>query len=79
MRAFPGIDIPSQKIHEEEVSKLYLWLVIEELRENQGMMAWGMMFGVLVPKVGASRGPVNLELTLTVAIPDPVEAHVNHL
>ena len=40
-------------------------------------MAWGMIFGVIVTKVGASGGPVNLELTLTGAIPDTVEVHVN--
>ena len=37
------------------------------------------MFGVVVPKVGASGVPVNLELALVGAIPDPVEAHVNRL
>ena len=42
-------------------------------------MAWGMVFGVLVPEVGASRLPVNIELAFTGAIPDPVEAHVNRL
>ena len=42
-------------------------------------MAWGMVFGAVVPKVGASGGPVNLELDLEGAIPDPVEAHVNRL
>ena len=48
-------------------------------RAHQLVMAWGMMFGVVVPKVGASGSPVNLELTLTSAIPDQVEAHVNLL
>ena len=28
--------------------------------EDQAMMAWGVMFGVVVPKVGAYGGPVNL-------------------
>ena len=42
-------------------------------------MAWEMVFGVLVPKVGASGGPVNLEVALAGAIPDPVEAHANCL
>ena len=74
---FPGIDTPSQKMHDNEVSKLDMWLVVEELRAHQTMMAWGMVFGVVVPEVGASRGPVNLELILTSAIYDPVEAHVN--
>ena len=74
---FPGIETPSQKMHDYEVSKLEIWIVVEELRAHQEMMAWGMVFGVVVPEVGASGGPVNLELTLTIAISDPVEAHVN--
>ena len=56
-----------------------MWLVVEELGAHQEMMAWGMVFGVVVPEVGASGGPVNLELTLTGEISDPVEAHVNCL
>ena len=76
---FPGIDTPMQNMHDDEVIKLDMWLVVEELREHQGIMTWGMVFGVLVPEVGASRAPVNLELTLTSAIPDPVEVHVNRL
>ena len=56
-----------------------MWLVVEELRSHQAVMAWGMVFGVVVPKVGASGGPVNIELDLTGAIPDPVEAHGNCL
>ena len=64
-------------MHDNKVSKLDMWLVVEELRTHQAMMAWGMVFGVVVPNVGASGGPVNLELTLTGVIPDPVEAHVN--
>ena len=74
---FRGIDTPSQKMHDDEVSKLDMWLVVEELREHRAMMAWRMVFGVVFPKVGASGGPVNLEFTLTGEIPDPVEAHVN--
>ena len=74
---FPGIDTPSQKMHDNDVRKLDMWLVVEELRAYQVMMAWGMVFGVVVPKVGASGPPVNIELTLTSAISDPVEAHVN--
>ena len=31
------------------------------------------------PEVGASETPVNIELALAGAIPDPVEAHVNRL
>ena len=76
---FPVIDTPSQKMHDDEVSKLEMWLVVEELREHQAMMAWGVIFCVVVPKVGASRGPVNIELTLTSVISDPVEVHVNCL
>ena len=57
---FPGIDTPSQKMHYDEVSKLDMWLVVEELRVHQAMMAWGMVFGVVVPKVGALVGPVNI-------------------
>ena len=74
-----GIDTTLQKIHDDEVSKLEMRLVVEEPRAHQAMMAWGMVFGVVVPEVGASGPPVNLELTLTSAIPDPVEAHVNRL
>ena len=43
------------------------------------MMAWVILFGVLVPKVGASGVPVNLEVALAGAIPDPVEARANRL
>ena len=56
-----------------------MWLFVEELRAHHAMMAWGMVFGVVVPEVGASGGPVNLELTLTSAISDPLGAHVNCL
>ena len=78
-RTFPVINTPSQKMHDNEVSKLDMWIVEEELRAHQAMMDWGMVVGVVVPKLGASGGPVNLELTLTSAISDPVEAHVNCL
>ena len=76
---FPGIDTPSQKMHDNEVSKLDMWLAVEELMAYQAVMAWGMVFGVVVPEVGASRVPVNIELDLAGAISDPVEAHANHL
>ena len=76
---FPGIDTPSQKMHDDEVSKLEMWLVVEELGAHQAVMAWGMVFGVVVPEVGASGGAVNLELALAGEIPDPVEAHLNLL
>ena len=58
---FLGIDTPSQNMHDDEVSKLDMWLVVEKLRAHQAMMAWGVVFGVVVPKVGASGGPVNIE------------------
>ena len=66
-------------MHDDEVSKLDMWIVVEELREHQSVMAWGMVFGMVVPEVGAYGCPVNLEVTLAGAIPDPVEAHVNLL
>ena len=50
---------------------------MEEVRVNQSVMAWGVVFGVVVTKVGASRGPVNIEVALVGAIPDTAEAHVN--
>ena len=76
---FTGIDTPSQKMHDDNDSKLDMWLVVEELRAHQPMMDWGMVFVLVVPEVGASGGPLNLELTLTSAISDPLEAHVNCL
>ena len=76
---FLGIDTPLQKMNDNEVRKLVMWLVVEELRAHQAMMAWVMVFCVIVPEVRASGGPVNLELTLTSAISDPVEVHVNFL
>ena len=76
---FPVINTPSQKMHDDEVSKLDMWLVVAELRKHQAMMDWEIVFGVVVSKVGDYRGLVNLELTLTSAIYDPVEAHVNCL
>ena len=76
---FPGIDTPSQNMHDNKVRKLDMCLVVEEMRAHQAMMAWEVVFGVLVPEVGASGGPLNLELTLASAISDPVEAHVNCL
>ena len=47
--------------------------------EHQSVMAWGMVFDVLVPEVGAYRCLVNIEVALAGATPDPVEAHVNRL
>ena len=29
---YTGIDTPSQKMHDDKVSKVYLWLVVEEVR-----------------------------------------------
>ena len=46
---FPGIDTPSQNMHDDEVSKLDMWLVVEEFREHQLVVAWVMVFGVVVP------------------------------
>ena len=66
-------------MHDNEVSKLDMWIVVEERRAHQVMMAWGVVFGVVVSGIGASGGVVNLELTLTSAISDPVEPHVNFL
>ena len=43
------------------------------------MMAWVMLFGVVVPEVGASMGPVNIEVAQAGAIPDRVESHVDRL
>ena len=57
---FPRINTPLQKMHDGEVRKLDMWIVVEELRAHQAMMAWGMVFGVVVSEVGASRAPVNL-------------------
>ena len=37
---FPVIDTPLQKMHGDEVSKLDMWLVVEELRVHQVVMAW---------------------------------------
>ena len=53
---FPGIDTPLQKMHDYEVINLDMWLVVEEMRAHQYVMAWGMVFGLVVPKVGASGG-----------------------
>ena len=44
-------------MHDDKVSKLDMWIIVEEPREYQAMMAWGMVFGVVVPEVGASGGP----------------------
>ena len=76
---FPVIDTPLQNMHDDEVSKFDMWLVVKELRAHQLVMAWGMVFGVVFPKVGASSGPVNLEVALADSIPDPLETHVNCL
>ena len=73
----PGIDTPSQKMHDAEVIKLDMWLVVEEMWAHEAMMAWVMVFGVIVPKVGDSGDAVNIEVALAGGIPDPLEAHVN--
>ena len=74
-----GIYTPSQNMHYNKARKVYMWLVVEEVRAHQSLMAWGMVFGVVVPKFGAYGGTVNLEVTLAGANPDLVEAHVNCL
>ena len=74
-----GIDTPLHNMHDNEVIKVYVWLVLEEVRAHQSVMAWGMVFGVLVPEVGASGLPINIEVSLAGAIPDPVVLHVNSL
>ena len=55
-----GIDTLLQKIYNYEVYKVDMWLVLEEAEAHQSVMAWGMVFGVIVSKVGAYRGPVNI-------------------
>ena len=74
-----GINTHSQKMHENKVSKVEMWLVVEEVRAHKSVMAWGMVFDVVVPKVGAYWDQANREVALAGAIPDPVEAYVNHL
>ena len=74
-----GIDTPSQKMHDNDVIKVYMWIVAEEVRAHQLVMTWGVLFGVLVPEVGASRSPVNLEVSLAGATPNPVEANADRL
>ena len=59
--------------------KVDMWLVADEVKAHQLVMAWGMVFGMVVANVGASGGPVNIEVALAGAIPDPVEAHVDFL
>ena len=59
-------------MHEDEVRKVDIWLVVEEVRAHESVMAWGMVFVVVVSEVGASGDPVNLEVALAGAIPDPV-------
>ena len=59
-------------MHDDEFSKVDMWLVVEKVRAHQLVMAWWMVFGVVVPKVSASGGPVNIEIYLAGAIPDPV-------
>ena len=50
---------------------------MEEVRDHQSVMNSGMVFGLVVEKVGASRDPVNIEVALVGDIPDTVEAHVD--
>ena len=48
-----GIDTPSQKMYDGEVRKVDMWLIMEEVRAHQLVMAWGMVFYMVVSKVGA--------------------------
>jgi hypothetical protein len=41
------------------------------------MMGCGMMFGKIIGTIGLSFAPIDFELTLSNAIANPVEAHVN--
>ena len=66
-------------MHDYGVSKVYMWLVVEEARAHKSVMTLEMVFGVVVTKVGASRVAVNIEVALAVATPDTLEAHVNCL
>ena len=66
-------------MHDNEVSKVYMWLVVDKVRVHQLVMTSGMVFGVVITEVCASRGPVNIEVALEVAITDPVEACVDLL
>ena len=54
-------------------------LVVEEVRAHQLVMDLVMVFGVVVDKIHAYWGTVNLELDLTGAIPDPGETHFDCL
>ena len=56
-----------------------MWISVEEVRAHQSVMAWGMVFGLVVAEVDTSGGTVNIEVDLAGAISDPVEAHVNCL
>ena len=76
---YMGIDTPSQKMHDNKFRKVDMWLVVEEVRAHQTVMAWSMVFGVVVAEVGASGVSVNLEVALEGAIPDPIEAHVDFI
>ena len=35
-------------MNDDRVSKVYMWLVVEEVKAHQSVMAWGMVFGVAV-------------------------------
>ena len=70
-----GIDTPSHKIHDNKVCKIDMRIIVEEVRAHQLVMTWGMVFGVVVAKVGASGVPLYLELAMAGAIHDPVETH----
>ena len=74
-----GIDTSLQKMHDYEVRKVDMWLVVEEVRAHQSVMSWQMVFDVVVSKVGASGSSVNIEMSLAGAILDLVEVNFNCL
>ena len=59
-------------MHDEIFCEVDMQLVVAEVRVHQLVMDWIIVFGVLVSEVGASGGPLNIELALAGAIPDPV-------
>ena len=49
-----GIDTPSENMHDNEFSNGYMFLVMEEVRAHQLVMAWRTVFVVVVPEGFAS-------------------------
>ena len=54
------IDITSQNMHDNEVCKVDIWLILEEVRAHQSVMAWRVVFGVVAAEVVASGVPENI-------------------